>query len=310
MKKKYKDTPDNLSEIVPYIIMDSKQAGSEIIEAEKCYFYDACSFRKHMVMPHPEYLFSYIKQTKGIVVITRCIMMELCSNDNQLWQKHINYIRRMGSAGIKVLVIFEEDIFEAESMCFSSTSEINKHLSIAIKTVKSKVGTVEATLMLDSALRDSIFTSNISGVKTKYSEFFTKVRANKESEDNLGEELIIICLHILSNILETNKHKYIIFTEDKGAISQLGRAKKNIEEYLNRKSIAAITIPKLAQLLFEESIITDKSQVEEVLLAGNMDTNIRVLCSEKFDMSSTLKTMSCGELAEKIINIGSIHVNY
>ena len=310
MIKTYKDTPDNLSKIVPYVIMDSKQAGSEIVAAEKCYFYDACSFRKHMDLPHPEYLFEYIKRTKGIVVITRCILMELCSNDNKLWQEHINYVEKIHNAGIKTLVIFEEDIFEAEAICFSSNSEINRHLKIAIQTIKSKVGTVEETLKSDSALRDSIFVNNNNNAKTKYSDFFRKVRANKESEDNLGGELIIICIHILSNILEINEYKYTILTEDKGAISQLGKAIENIEKYSSKKSVTAITTPKLAQILFEENIITEKAILEAVLLTGNTDCKVKVFCSEKFDMYSTLKTMSCSELVEKIVNSGSIHINF
>ena len=40
-------------------------------------------------------------------------------------------------------------IYEAEAICFSSGSEINKHLKIAIQTTKSKVGTVEETLTED-----------------------------------------------------------------------------------------------------------------------------------------------------------------
>lgn len=308
--KKHTDTPENLADISSHVIMDPKQVGIEIINASRCYFYDACSFRKHMILPHPEYLFSYIKQSNGIVVITRGIIMELCSHDNMLWGEHINHIRNIRNAGIKVLVIFEEDILEAESICFSSLSEINKHLAIAIKTVKSKVGTVDDTLKKNPALRDSIFSGNNGGIKTYYSEFFSKVRANKEPEDNLGEELIIICIHILSNILETNEYKYAIFTEDKGAISLLGRAAKNMEEYLNKKSVVAITTPKLAQILYEENIINEKIQVEELLLAGNAGTNIRVLCSEKFDMNSSFRTYSCSELAAKVTSPGCIHINY
>jgi hypothetical protein len=310
MTKTYDETPQNFSDIVPYIIIDAKQSASEIVAAVKCYFYDACSFRKHMNLNQPEYLFAYIMQTSGIVVITRCIIMELCSNDNKLWQEHISYIKKLNTAGIKVLVIFEEDIFEAEQLCFSSTAQINKHLANAVKTVKGKAGTVEATLKSNPILTKMIFTDIESTDKNKYSKFFKKVRANKESGDSLGEELIIICMHILSNIPEINAYKYTLFSEDKAAISQLGRAFKNICQYLNTKSVNAITSAKLAQLLFEENIITEKTQVEEILSAGNTGTNIKILCSEKFDMVPTFKTLSCNELAVKISNSTGIHINY
>jgi hypothetical protein len=125
----------------------------------------------------------------------------------------------------------------------------------------------------------NIFVNKNNNAKLKYTDFFKKVRANKESED-------------------------------KGAISQLGKAIENIEKYSNKKGVTAITTPKLAQILFEENIITDKAMLEAVLLAGNSDCNVKVFCSEKFDMYSTLKTMNCSELVEKIINAGSIHINF
>lgn len=311
MIKIYEDTPDNISEIEPYVIMDSKQIGGEIIASEKCYFYDACSFRKHMLIPYPEYLFAYIKQTSGLVIITRCILMELCSNDNKLWKEHIDYIRKMYNASIRVLVIFEEDIYEAETICFSSGSEIGKQLRVAIQATKSKVGTVEETLKLDSALRDSIFVNSCTNAKKIYADFFKKARSKKESEDNLGEELIIICIHVLSNILEINSEfKYILFTEDKGAISQLGKAIDNIDKYSNKKTATAITTPKLVQILFERNIITEKEKLKVVLLAGNTDSNVKIFGCEKFDMNSTFKTMNCNELIEKITTPGCIHINF
>ena len=84
MKKVYNDTPDNFAEIQTFVITDVEEIAKTIIQADKCFFYDACAFRNHMRIMNPECIFEYIKRMGGIVVITRCIIMELCSKDNLL----------------------------------------------------------------------------------------------------------------------------------------------------------------------------------------------------------------------------------
>ena len=44
MKKVYHDTPDNFAEIQTYVITDVEEIARTIIQADRCFFYDACGF--------------------------------------------------------------------------------------------------------------------------------------------------------------------------------------------------------------------------------------------------------------------------
>lgn len=62
--------------------------------------------------------------------------------------------------------------------------------------------------------------------------------------------------------------------------------------------------------MFNEGIIHDKYQVEEVLTAGLPNPMIRIRGSEVYDLQDEYKTMNCCELAEKIVVPGSIYIYY
>ena len=54
-----------------------------------------------------------------------------------------------------------------------------------------------------------------------YSRFFSAARVNKEHADNLGEELIAICVHILSHMVGIKDGKLCVRTDDKGASGKI-----------------------------------------------------------------------------------------
>ncbi len=302
MDKVYRDTPDNFHEIEQYIILEPKEIVSNIIQAKKCYFYDACSFRKHMLISDTEYLHKYIKHTQGIVIITRCILMELCSNDNMLWREHVEYIKKMNESGITILVLYEEDIYDVVSACFASVVKINKFLSFAVRNIKSKVGTVDRTLTDNESLKIEIMYARDNTDSSLYKRFFETVRSNKVSGDNLGEELVAICIHILANIYEMVEYKYIFLTEDKGAISILGGAIKNVEKYIEKPCISAFTTTKLIHRMLECEIISTKEQVLMMLDTGDIENKIGIFCVGKYDLEVKEKTMQIEELAELLVN--------
>lgn len=306
----YTETPLNFPHICPYIIYDRKEVIRELQRTCRYYFYDACAFRKHVHMPHPEWWFEFIRKTDGIVVITRCVLMELGSKKRKLEETYIEFIQKMSSAGIKILVLYEEDLFKVLSEVFSSNSRINQYLGIAVKTVKTATGTVQRTLKWNEQLRNQVLNRSDLTDQDLYERFFSSVRSHKEREDGLGEELIAICVHLLANIPDDFKHKYVVLTEDKGAIGLLNRARKNSEQYVREKMIAVYSTSKIAQRMYIEKIITDKEQIEEVLSAGLPNPEVRIRGSEEYDLEDEFKTMTCRELAEKIVVPGAIYINY
>ncbi len=309
MLKPYTVSPLNFDEINSYVLVDKLKITQEILIADTCYFYDACAFRKHIYMKRPENLFEFIKKNKGIVIIIRSIIMELASHGGMLNIEYIKYIQKMQEAGIKVLILYEEDLFEILSQCFTTNIVINDFLSWAIKTVKRPTSTITETLNADKKLLNDIVKGNSKG-GFLFNSFFQAVRSNKESGDNLGEELISICVHVLSNIPNTKSYKYVVLTEDRGAIRLINKVSKNIYEYIGKYTISALTTVKITQRLYEEEIISSKDQVEEILSIGMVGNIIKILGSEEYDLEMKEKTMTCCELAEKIVTPNAIHINY
>lgn len=305
----YTEIPHNFNDVDPYVITENDRIVQEIIACEKCFIYDTCSFRKHVQLKHPEYLFAFINNYHSVVVITRCILMELASHSGILNQEYIQYIHKMQQAQIKVLILYEEDLFDVLSICFTTISSINHLLALAIINVKTATGAIQSLLKEDKALRTEIFKEKNSD-NSLYRRFFKTVRQKKEAEDHLGEELIALCVHLLANIPEAPGYKYLVLTEDKGAIRLLKKAAKNVLEYLGVRAFSALTTAKLASRLYEEHIISQKNQVEEMLATGVTDGVIGILGCEEYDLEPKEKVMSCGELAEKIVAGNGIYVNY
>lgn len=85
-------------------------------------------------------------------------------------------------------------------ICFSTNATINNFLVWSVRMMKGPVSTITKTLDKDEALNDVVIKGRNLDNKGVYNRFFSSVRANKESGDNLGEELLGICLHILSQL--------------------------------------------------------------------------------------------------------------
>lgn len=308
MKRVYNDTPDNFAEIQTYVITDAEEIARTIIRADKCFFYDACAFRNHIRILNPKCIFEYIKRMGGIVVITRCIVMELCSNDNLLWKEHIEYLKKIYQYGIKILVMYEEDIFNVLNTCYSGTVQINQMLSFAVKTAKSKTGTIETVLNNNPALKKEILISDENKDSSLAKRFFREMRKGKKSEDDLGETLAAVCIHMLSNIREITEFKYILLTDDKGAIALLDKVIKNVKEYIGRRCVSAITTPKICQLMVQEHIMENQDEIESIINAGSIDGFIKIYSSEQYELSPSEKTVSAAEFAQKIINNTGIKI--
>ncbi len=310
MEKVYIDTPHNFQEIAEYVITDAEDIEKNIIMADKCYFYDTCSFRNHMMVSECRLIFDYIKLTSGIVIITRTILMELCSNDGCLWREHIEYIKNMYQAGIKICLIYEEDIFGSLHVFCADIKEINKWLSFAVRCAKNKVGKIEEIVEHDSVLKQALF----AGMECKDSSLarrlFTQLRSSKASQDNMGEELLAVCVHWLSRMRHHTEYKYCIFTDDKKAIPTLGKVIRNVKEYSGCNSIAVCTTVKLCALLRKSEIVENEAQIVNILSSGNCyGDNLKVYCSAEFELSPDEKTMSIQEYARVVID-GRIKVYY
>lgn len=309
MAASYTDNPSNMPDIIQYIILDKSRCVQEIIMAEKCFFYDTCAFRRHANLQHPEPLFEFLKGKNGIVVITRTIIMELASASKSLNVEYIEYLKKMHQAGLKVLVVYEEIIFDVLKQCFTSNAQINKFLNIAINVAKSTTGTISSLYKSEIQLRTDIMTDGNTD-STLFVQFFNTVRGNKESGDNLGEEMIAICIHMLSNIPEPYNYKYIVMTEDKGAIRLINKIRKNLCDHIAKNTVTAVTTVVLGQKIYQENLIVTKDEVEEFVSAGITGGMVTIVASEEYDLEPQEKVLLFSEVADRIMTPNAIRIYY
>lgn len=305
----YTDNPRNISEITAYVTTEKAKIVAEILRNPKCYFYDTCSFRRHANLDAVpvEYFLKYIKNQNGIIVITRCILMELASHSGVLNQEYIKYIKHINDAGITVLVIYEEDLFSVMEVCFSANAAINNYLCWAVRTIMGPVSTITETLEKNDDLNDEVIKGKKLDNSGVYKRFFEAVRANKESEDNLGEEVLAICLHILSHIPGESDGKFCVITDDKGAASKIDAMFRKTAKQHSGKSIGIFSTPKLAQVLYREKILYDSEHLKEILSAGT-NGNIVVLGMLVYDIRSREISLSRDELADLIMQPNGINI--
>lgn len=309
MPGSYTDNPLNISEIASYVIMEKEQIIAEILNNSRCYFYDTCSFRRHANLndTNAGYFLRYIRNQNGVVIITRCILMELASHSGILNREYIEYIERIYDAGITVLVIYEEDLFFVMEACFSTNAIINSYLCWAVRTIKGPVSTITQTLERNDSINNEVIKGKNLDNAGVYRHFFEAVRANKESKDNLGEELLAICLHILSYIPGESDGKFCVITDDKGAAGKIDAAFKKTARQHSGKSIGIFSTPKLVQVLYRENILCDREHLREILDAGT-DGNIVVLGMLVYDIRGKEISLNKDELADLIMQPNGIHI--
>lgn len=302
----YKEVPDNWRELEPYVSREGFI--QDIFRKKKCFFYDACSFRYHANMAGEsiDRILAYIKEKDGIIVITRCILMELASSSGILNQEYIQYFRKISQSGLSLYVIYEEDLFQVMEICFSTHAAINNFLVWSVRMMRGPVSTITKTLNEDGALSNMVIKGRNLDNREVYRRFFSSVRANKESGDNLGEELLGICLHILSQLPGEEDGKFCVITDDKNAAGKIDGLFKKTNRQFRGKKIILFSTPKLAQILYGEGYVTDRDLLIEILKFGGSG-NIKVLGTRIYDLRSSVISLSREEMADQMISKG-IHI--
>lgn len=305
----YTETPQNFVQLQPWITCEKAAFSKCLTAGNPVFFYDTCAFIKHANFTNPEPLFLYLKQCNALVVITRCILMELTSVSETLQSEYISYIRKLHESGISVAVLYEEDLFSMLEQCFSSSHMLNQYLACATVHINSSVRTVSSIIKKDTKLFQ-ILVRNQTVDHSVYRYFFQTVRRNKEPQDNLGEELLTICVHALSNLPNCQDCRFHIFTEDKEAIRHIEKALLNSKYHLHKTCFTALSTPRLIQRLYSIRLINTQSQIEDFLSTGNASSLIKVFASDNNNLFPELVTLPASELAKKIITPDAIHINY
>lgn len=310
MATTYTENPSNFCEIEAFVETQIKEMKSIFFSAERVLFYDACSFQRHSNLADKEknILIRYFKERGIVIFISRCILMELASDQHRLTEEYIELFKAMNGAGVKVVIFNEEYTYDILSECFSTNEKINEYLMWAVRTVKSPVSTIEETLKADKKLTSEVIEGKDLKSSDLYQRFFTAVRGNKEHEDNLGEELISICVHILSYLPGVYDGELCVLTDDKGTVGKIDSVMRRTNPHNRGARIIVFSTPKLVQHMFQEHVEISEDEMINLISQG-ASGNIVVMGTTAFDLKVDEKiSMTSRELVQKIMEPNGINI--
>ena len=308
MATAYTETPSNLNEIMPFIVTDINIIKNLFYSADRVIFYDACSFQRHSHLADRErsILIRYYNAHATTVFITRCILMELASDRGMLAEKFIEFIKVMSENEIKIVLFDEEYIYDILSECFSVNEKINAYLLWAVRMCKSLTSTITETLKENTKLMAEVLEGKNLQQSDVYDRFFTAVRGNKEHDDNLGEELIAICVHILSHLPGVYDGKLCVMTDDKGAAAKIDSVMKKTDVRNRGVKIVLFSTPKLVQHMFQEQVEISEDEMAAILSQGASGKIVVMgITAYDFDVNRSI-SMTSRELAHKIMEPNGI----
>lgn len=304
----YSENPSNWNAVESYV--NKGDFTRELFLRKACYFYDACSFRYHAnLCDHAAKKISeFMKRHDGLVVLTRCVLMELASVGGVLHPAYIRYFKNLDLCGLHVYVIYEEDLFEVLAGCFSTYAKVNSFLMWATRMMKSPVSTITVALEEEEGLAETFLKGKHLDDRGLFRRFFSAVRRRKEPGDHLGEELLGICLYMLSQLPGEEEGKFCLMTDDKGAAGKIDALFQRTPAEHRGKRIILFSTPKLAQTLYKENDIQEKECLLEILDMGSGGC-IKVLGTQIYDLRSTILSLQREELADQIIQ-QKIHITF
>lgn len=301
MATTYAENPDNFDEIAQFVETEIKDIKGLFFNAQRVFFYDACSFQRHSNLADREkdILIKYFRDQEIVLFITRCVVMELASDQHKLTDQYISFVKKLSCSGVKVVLFNEESTYDILSECFATNEKINGYLMWAVRTVKTPVSTIEYTIKSDRKLKSEVIEGKNLKASDLYSRFFTVVRGNKEHGDNLGEELIAVCVHILSYLPGVIDGKLCVLTDDKGAAGKIDSVMKRTNPKNRGAKVLLFSTPKLVQHMFKEHIEISKDEMIHIISQG-VPGNIKVMGITSFNLSVENFSMSSIELVDKI----------
>jgi len=310
MATAYIETPDNWHEVEAYFSTEIDDIKQAFYQTDRVFFYDACSFQRHSNLNNRErdILTRYFEEQRMTIFLTRCILMELSGDRHSLERHFVGYLKSLNDAGIKVILFNEEYTYSILSDCFSSIERINEYLVWAVRTVYSPVSTIADALGADSKLNSEVREGKNLKASDLYQRFFSAARGNKEHEDNLGEELIAICVHILSNLPGVADGKLCVLTDDKGAAGRIDSVMRKTSPENRGSKIIIFSTPKLVQHMFREHVAMSEDEMVNILSQG-VSGNIGIMGITDYDLEVDTKiSLPVRDLAQKIMEPNGIKI--
>lgn len=178
----------------------------------------------------------------------------------------------------------------------------------AVRVAKSPVSTITETLNVDKKLTSEVLEGKNLKSSDLYKRFFEAVRKKKEQDDNLGEELIVICVHILSQLPGMPKGKLCVLTDDKGTVGKISSVMRRTKTIYRGAKILLFSTPKLVQHMFQEHVMITEDEMVNLISQG-VSGNVVVMGTTEFDLDVNEKiSMTSRELVRKIMKPHGINI--
>lgn len=306
MNKVYQETPNNVNDILGYVISDVSEIIKILGMNKRFYFYDTCSILYHSNSNNRTKIISYLKSKEAVIVINATVLMELTSNTFKIDNKQVNYIKEISENGIKLILLKEEYTFNVLKKYTSlSNDECNKLLSFAIcQMIKSKNKIYEIISDLDKSLQLKFKGVNQS-TNEIYTDFFSLARSKKDSEDSLGEELIFLTIILLNKLPGKT---FIYLSDDKKSTSQLINIKKYILKYYENERVMQLTTAAIIYKLYNQKIVIDKDVLLEIINCTSNDKRVAVRYIGEYDLEEKTEKFSTEDLIKMIAHKSEIKI--
>jgi hypothetical protein len=240
-----------------------------------------------------------LKLKEATIIITRTVLMELSPNSYNVHQIQVQYLKELHDSGLKLILFDEELIFDCLNEILKiSILDANLLLGYAIKEVsRFKTKTYEILNSMPKSVSYKLKGTN-PGNTELYSNFFEYARTSKIEQDSLAEELMFICIIVLSKI--PLEKKFIYLSDDLNARTQIITIRGYIEKHHYMKVPYQLTTAAMVYKMYKENILTEKGKMIDILKCA-YNENAKIFYVGEFDIQQVTETFECVKIADKIL---------
>ncbi len=307
MTKKYQEVPSNFSSFESYLIYKKEDVVDAYTKAHQYFFYDTCSILHHSNSANRQSIINYLKSKADIIIVTRTVLMELTANSFELHPDQIQYFNELYNSGSKIILFDEELIYDCLKEALNiSTEEANKLLGYAIKEVsKSKTKISEIIENMDKATSSKLKGTN-TGNRELFSTFFQHARALKSEGDSIAEELILICIIVLTRI---PTGRYFLISDDMRIRSQVISVNEYILKHHRRKEPYQLTTTSLVYKMYKDSALTNRDDMIEIMKTA-FTGNVNAFFVGEYDIEQRYESYKCEDLIDRLLNEKDFKIMY
>lgn len=308
MSKRYIEVPSNFADFEKYLIYEQEELVKAYFLSENYFFYDTCSILHHSNSNQRQFIINFLINKSATIIITRTVLMELTANSFKLHPTQIQYLKELYDNGLKVLLINEEMILDCLKEALTITIEdANRLLGYAVKEV-SKFKTITNDILnnIHPAISAKLRGPDPGKVEL-FSDFFQFARSKKTQGDSLAEELILICIIVLTKF--PRNCKYIIISDDHRAIYQVITINRYIKQRHNVPVPFQLTTVSLLDRMYKENIIVSKDDILDILKSAFRD-KVPVAYIGEYDMQQVQGTFDCEKLIDRLLTEKDFKIIY